>query len=173
MSPLHPAPHTPKYRISSYFSRFSPPSLVFLFLILSNIGLKQCLVHNQIVFRRAIKCSKEIFFYLNMRFKVSRKEEKQKPQSWGFSTLTNLSLLSLIQFGRGSDQTCKMLGSWDQGSLFLPPPLSKPDIKRNFHQSCRLKLELDTYRQPHCKHTSHSCVVGCKEKGGPYLRWQP
>ena len=21
-----------------------------------------------------------------------------------------------------------------------------------------------------CKHTAHSCVVGCKERGGPYLR---
>ena len=29
------------------------------------------------------------------------------------------------------------------------------------------------YTLHHCKHTSHSCVVGCKERGGPYLRWQP
>ena len=25
----------------------------------------------------------------------------------------------------------------------------------------------------HCKHPSHSCVVSCREREGPYLQWQP
>ena len=32
------------------------------------------------------------------------------------------------------------------------------------------KLFIERPRLHHCKHSAHSCVVGCKERGGPYLR---
>ena len=61
---------------------------------------------------------------------------------------------------------CDLEGSRVNG-LTIPPDIlttaSKPDL-------ILVDRTATPTRVAQCKHPAHSCVVGCKERGGPYLR---
>ena len=44
------------------------------------------------------------------------------------------------------------------------------NVRRVEEANMKRAEEANLGREDHCKHPAHSCVVGCKERGGPYLR---